>query len=252
MATPVSPDQRKENFTCSTCAKPYDNDGHEAKILPCLHTSCLSCLQHRQSKEQEKLSCFKCGTVVTQQGKTVDSLPNNFTVDNLKMYHDILNSTVSCGNCFDDGNNAVSFCHDCHCFLCQICLEAHKRMGALRSHKLSPMAELHERKFNPIRELYMQKCDKHLEQNLVQFCKDCKVAICSTCALVDHHGHASVNLTAIADEIAEALKQTSAKVEKIKCELSRKQEATDAIKKTLTANFTAKKERHKRVQAKNN
>ena len=217
MAAFLSLTQRQEDFneeflTCSICTEPYDNDQNQAKCLPCLHTYCKLCLQKVASKHP-KINCPNCRSLVTLPGGTVDSLPNNFLVENLKNYHDTLNFAISCGSCEDKGNQAVSFCHDCGCFLCQECVDAHRRLGPLRMHKLSTMAELQEKKCIPMAQCH-QQCKKHPKQDLTLFCREpnCKIPVCASCGHVDHRNHDLIDLSVAFDETVADMQRSIARV----------------------------------------
>ena len=162
MAASLSSVQRVEEFkeeflTCSLCVESYDNEEHQAKCLPCLHTYCQSCLQ-RHVSGKPKFNCPTCRCLITLPGETVASLTNNFFVENLKGYQDIFNHAVICGNC-DKGHSAASFCHDCGSFQCQSCMDNHSLMRSTRNHDLVPMSELQEKKCNPMmqKQLYCTK-----------------------------------------------------------------------------------------------
>ncbi len=161
------PEEFKEEFlTCSICSELYDNDEHKALFLPFLHSFCRSCLR-KHAEKRKILECPMCRCEV--KDKSADRLPVNFIVQNLMAYKDLLNMSVSCGNCDIDGVVAVSFCHHCGCFLCQNCVQYHQKIGPIaRDHKLSTMEELQESRYNPkVQTLY---CQKHPKKELTIFC----------------------------------------------------------------------------------
>ena len=251
MAESLSPTQQQEDFkeeflTCSICTEPYDNDQHQAKCLPCLHTYCISCLQNLAGK-RIKINCPNCRSLITFPGGTVDNLPNNFLVENLKNYHDIFSFAVLCGSCEDEGNQAVSFCHNCGCFLCQGCVDAHRRLGPLRMHKLSTIAELQEKKCNPMAQRH-QQCKKHPKQDLTLFCREpnCKIPVCASCGLVDHRGHDLIDLLVAFDEIVADMKRLIERVSLRNQEIIKEHATAEAIQKKLTDFFNQKeKDIHK-------
>ena len=219
-------------MTCPLCLEPYDTKDHLAKFLPCLHTYCQTCLQ-RLAGGKPKFKCPNCQGLITLTGGNVESLPNNFIVENLKEYQDIFNHTVICGNC-DVGNSAVSFCHDCSLFQCQSCVDIHSLMRSTRNHDLVPLAELKEKICNPIIQKH-QHCKKHPSLPLTLLCKneECKVPSCPSCGLVDHRGHDLVDLKASINDIVADLQQSAAKVESKIQELIRKRALIEANRKTL-------------------
>ncbi len=227
MATSESPSSakrsRREDFkeeflTCSICSEPYDNVARQAKCLPCLHTYCRSCLQNHAGGKA-KFDCPKCrGTVTLPDGKSVDSLPNNFMLDNLREYKDLFDSSMSCGRCDNpEACGAVSFCHDCSSFLCISCVDVHKSELPLQAHKLATLAELQRKKepVTPPNQGSSKLCTKH-GQYISFFCKSasCRLAVCETCRNEDHKCHDIVHMTAAMDDMAYDIQQLSAKLRK--------------------------------------
>ncbi|XP_072022067.1 tripartite motif-containing protein 3-like [Amphiura filiformis] len=252
MAASLSPVQRTEEFkdeflTCSICAEPFDDDERKAKCLSCLHTYCKSCLQSIAGK-QSNVNCPKCRKLITFPGETVDSLPNNFLVENLKEYQDILNSSIACDSCVS--GQAVSFCHDCGASLCQKCVDVHSQLGILRHHKLSAMAELQKMKPIPIMQK-PQHCTKHPKQDVTMYCTEanCKVPVCATCGLLDHQGHKLIELSAEIATIIDDMHKATAKLNETKKELEHKQLRVAGLQETITTNFKRKeKEMQESVQ----
>ncbi|XP_072017256.1 E3 ubiquitin-protein ligase TRIM56-like [Amphiura filiformis] len=243
MAASLSYTQRKEDFkdeflTCSICTEPYDNDKRMAKYLPCLHTYCKSCLQSIAGK-RPTLDCPKCRKLISLPRGTVDGLPNNFIVENLKEYQGIFNSSISCGSCIDDP--AASFCHDCGLFLCQKCIDAHRQFGPHKQHKLLTLAELQEKKYNPLMQ-QQQHCLKHQKQDMTMYCTEsnCKVPVCATCGLLDHRGHDLVELSVAIAKVIDDMHLSTARVRQRSQELACKRVAVESLQETLTTNFKKK------------
>ncbi|XP_072016403.1 tripartite motif-containing protein 3-like [Amphiura filiformis] len=209
--------QKQEEFkdeflTCPICAELYDGTIHKAKCLPCLHSFCASCIQ-RYIKERKSFACPKCRQTVQLEAEgDLTSLPNNFIVENLKEYHDIFKLSVPCGNC-DDGENAVCFCHDCACFVCQGCVDMHQKMHSLRVHNLSTMTELRKKKNSPMSQC-QQRCEKHPKQEMTLYCQKeaCKSPVCPTCAHVEHRGHDLVYIEVAVEKTSEELQGAAGKV----------------------------------------
>ena len=172
MAASMLSTQRQEDFkeqflTCPICYEAYDKDEHQAKFLPCLHSYCKSCLQQHADR-RPKINCPNCRKEVALPDGAVDSLPNNFVVENLKDYQDVFNLVVTCQSC-DEGSTAVSFCYDCGYFLCTACEDDHRRLRPLRHHKISTMAEYQQ---DGNKTKIHQRCLKHPGKHLDLYCKE--------------------------------------------------------------------------------
>ena len=246
MAANTSPSKQKEDkekiLTCPICTKSYDNDEHQAKFLPCLHSYCKSCLQQRAGKGPE-IYCPKCHDVVYVPSENVYSLPGNYIVENLMTYQDAFNDSVCCGSCKREGTQGVSYCQHCACFLCKLCMENHEQMRPLQHHKILTMDELRKDKNKST----MQKnvyCEKHPNYELTMYCSEvnCQVPICSTCGLIDHHGHTMIELSAAAREIIVAVQQSCATLTAKNAELARKRTQVETMKQYLSENFNQRKE----------
>ncbi len=246
-AMPKQDEFKEEFLTCSICTYSFDQDKHRAKCLPCLHTYCLACLQNIAGGRPQ-LNCPNDRKLVTLPGGTVDNLPNNFLVENLKEYQDIFNLTVACGGC-DSQLHAESFCHDCGVFLCQKCIAYHRDFRPLQSHKLLTLAELQEKKCNPNTQR-QRECTKHPKQDVTMYCReaDCKVPVCGTCAHLDHQGHDLIDLSAAVGQVITDMQQSMGRVNERNQELVQKRLTIEQQKQELTTNFN-KKEKEMREEA---
>ncbi|XP_072016441.1 E3 ubiquitin-protein ligase TRIM45-like [Amphiura filiformis] len=229
-----------EFLTCSICAEPFDSvsgdHDHQAKCLPCLHTYCKACLQSIAGKKST-FDCPKCRKLITLPGGTVDSLPNNFLVENLMEYQNIFNLEVSCGNC-DKGGPALTFCNDCGCFQCQRCTDTHQEIRSMRHHQMVPIEQLRAKKSNPMIQ-QLQHCKKHPKQELTLYCKNdnCKLPVCASCGLVDHRTHELIHFDAAIDEIITAMRQSSDIVNKRNSYLVKKRVEIESLQKTIAGSF---------------
>ncbi|XP_072030170.1 tripartite motif-containing protein 2-like [Amphiura filiformis] len=243
MAASVLAGNRKEEFkkeflTCAICAEPYDNDKHQAKCLPCLHTYCKSCLQSIAGNRSQ-FNCPKCRKLIILPGGTVDSLPNNFIVENLKEYQNIFNPAVICGNC-DDDNSAVSFCHDCASFQCQGCIDNHQKIRFMRHHQLVTIEELKAKKCNPM--MQQEHCTKHPKQDMTMYCReaDCKVPVCATCGHLDHRGHDLIELSTAIEQVVADMQHSSERVNMRSQEFACARLGAEELQQYLTTNFRKK------------
>ena len=110
----------------------------DPKILDCLHSFCLNCLDElisRQQPKADKITCPLCRreTVVPDSG--LQSLPTCFfltsLIDDVKEQERLLGETsedvVTCDGC-DEGDESVWRCQDCDANICHKCQESHQRV----------------------------------------------------------------------------------------------------------------------------
>ena len=228
---------QQDDMNCLLCGTPYDTQDHQAKYLPCLHTFCKSCLQNYASSPAE-LNCPSCGLHVTLplEEMCIDSLPNDFNVENAKLYEHLCNSDLTCQNCNND-NPAKCYCEDCQCFQCEECIANHSRMNSMQNHKLVSFTELKESGFHQ-----QMHCKKHPTLPLSMFCRKvtCNIAVCPSCVLIHHIDHDCVDLHDGFDMVKSLIQQSLKKLRHNKQALETTKAATEAMKEKVFRNFQLK------------
>lgn len=139
-----------EIANCPICLEDFKN----SRLLPCVHSFCLECLQgHCKDKATgDKVACPVCRRECQIPDDGLQALPHNFFVQNLIDARDASSQKaeeVLCEVCVvendeDEGEipTATMYCADCHQKLCKSCSRPHKvwRSGA---HQVRPLgAEL--------------------------------------------------------------------------------------------------------------
>ena len=191
-----------EELSCSVCMCKYT----DPKQLPCLHSFCLHCLNgiQRTSGGRDKIACPECRQEfnVPDNGNLA-ALPTNFRINSLL---DVLaikecNATgVKCGNC-DERTKQSHYCFQCYAFWCEECIGLHNRMKANKDHYALALEEFREQDFeNILKRPSFCGIPGHGKKEMEFFCKVCEVAICNSCALLDHEGHAKMPLELAANE----------------------------------------------------
>ena len=191
-----------EEVSCSVCMCKYT----DPKQLPCLHSFCLHCLNgiQRTSGRRDKIACPECRQEfnVPDNGNLA-ALPTNFRINSLL---DVLaikecNTTgVKCGNC-DERTKQSHYCFQCYSFWCEECIGLHNRIKANKDHYALALEEFQDQDFeNILKRPSFCGIPGHEKEKMKFFCKICKVAICNSCALLDHEGHAKMLLELAANE----------------------------------------------------
>ena len=111
-----------------------------------------------------------------------------------------------------DSNAAAGWCMDCQSYLCQQCMDLHKRQKITNGHKLLSLAESKEGALAQLHQKHM--CSEHEEEELKIYCKTCQEVICSDCAIVSHKGHQYAFIKDAKKELLCELREVIAQVKK--------------------------------------
>ena len=191
------------DLTCTICQSTY-TDPH---ILSCLHSFCKSCLSKHISATKvrghygrDTIKCPLCRGEHSLSSKGVnDLMPNTQLarkVENLSQNFEPIRQ--QCDEC--EAANVVSFCSECEIFLCELCVQYHKRVARLKSHEL---VHPEQAKKKPKPKSF--QCATHPTESLEVYCITCESIICRDCALYAHRGHLFKRAVEASDEIRKSL-----------------------------------------------
>ncbi|XP_022108458.1 E3 ubiquitin-protein ligase TRIM33-like isoform X2 [Acanthaster planci] len=212
----------QDHLECSICSCRFK----EPKVLDCLHSFCLKCLQQLsqgQGSGSTKLTCPLCRHDTKLKGNDVAALPNNFALGALVEEFTIqeqlsgvqLGSEIKCQAC-EEENPAISRCMDCDSFLCQECKTLHGRLAMLKSHSIRTLDELSSGKNvykSKLRET--PKCARHPDQIVSMYCNTCETVVCTTCYALHHAKHSLTDLSEASGKCKQDIAEMMAKAEKI-------------------------------------
>ena len=195
-------DNLHDEVSCSVCMCTFT----DPKQLPCLHSFCLHCLNgiQRTSGVHGKIVCPECRRQFQISGSGNPSeLPTNFRINSLL---DVLaikecsTVNVKCRNC-DKRSAQTLYCFQCCSFWCEECVVAHNIIRENKDHRTLALKDFQDQDIQAVleRPAFCQK-KHHEKEELKFFCKGCKVAICSTCAVTLHEGHGKMPLQEATDE----------------------------------------------------
>ena len=190
---------------CPICTEVYT----DPRVLPCVHTYCLKCLETLSKDKQpgDKLACPLCRKEFTMPSSGVEDLPKNFFVANFLHMKELSSSVESetshCEACSggeenetDVQNVASVYCMECQVMLCHSCERAHKGIKLTRSHKLIEIADEIS-----VETLYQSMppsyCDQHQDKSIEIYCFKCKMAVCMTCYIELHNTHKCTNVSKV-------------------------------------------------------
>ena len=172
----------------------------DPKQLPCLHSFCLHCLNgiQRTSGVHGKITCPECRRQFEIPGSgNLSVLPTNFRINSLidvLAIKECSTANVKCGNC-DKRSAQTLYCFQCCSFWCEECILAHNIIRTNKEHKTLALKDFQDQDIEAVlkRPAFCQK-ELHEKEELKFFCKNCKVAICNSCAMTLHEGHGKMLL----------------------------------------------------------
>ncbi|XP_038057135.1 tripartite motif-containing protein 3-like [Patiria miniata] len=169
----------------------------DPKMLDCLHSYCLKCLEEMMSKQRPeagKITCPVCRRETQVPDGGLQSLSSSFflssLVDEVKQQEAALGEasapTATC-DC-EEGKEATWRCLDCSDNLCQECWKAHGRFKSTKDHQIISLGDWHKSKMPPAEhsKSITRMCTIHTDHPLCFFCDTCDTLICSMCAALDH------------------------------------------------------------------
>jgi len=221
----------------------------------------------------QELACPLCRSVFTVPLGGVETVPNNFFMNQLleidkasiPEIRSVLKKAATCELCSDSGVEvtATAFCVECDQCFCNGCSKTHNKIKGTRSHQLVPIediASLKDRK-----EMSVTYCQVHPYRLVELYCYDCKTITCVTCYVENHNKHECADIKKSAENFNEQLNedisnvstcvvQSRTNVEEMEANLKRfveKVEATEAeIAKVMGELHSFKMEGRKKLECK--
>ena len=200
-----------DNLKCSICFELFS----DPRLLPCLHTYCLKCLQRLVSDQKSHLNCPQC--------RAKHEIPKDGVATYLSDLSILPELEVAkgqgqkkiCGFC-TTSEVAVGYCNDCGEYLCQYCQDVmHKRGKMFVSHTVSSIEEATSIASSSFT-YFLKKsslCSFHPKYELEIFCKTCNTLVCCKCMLeTTHKGHSYDFFKNVQDELTETIKSLTQKV----------------------------------------
>src|SRR6218665_1771843 len=198
-------DEMADVTECCICTDVFT----KPKILPCIHTFCLRCLEKygTEKKTGDQMTCQICRSEFFVPDGGFCNLPNNFFIDKMVEIRKLSEpSTIEalCGTCPDeDRMKAKMFCLQCEQNLCERCCVAHSKMKLCQNHQVVEIGNnLKPQEVN----FRSSNCDQHPGEIVKMYCEDDKATICFLCFAESHQMHKCLSVTKASEEFSSSLR----------------------------------------------
>jgi len=230
MARKLSADKALDDMTeCSICAEVFT----DPRVLPCIHTFCLKCLQQygKDGHPGDSMACPLCRKEFTIPDDGLSGMQKNFFMEKLlhvrKLSAGQEAQHIPCDVCSSDEASASEtvkpasmYCVQCQQNYCEQCSLYHRKVKSTSSHTQVDIGK--ELEFaEVISKISPATCEQRKNEEIKVFChcQECKVAICMMCFIKSHKTHdcsdieeVSENLRSLVitdmDKVADFLKKT--------------------------------------------
>ena len=180
-----------DQLSCSVCLEEY----RRPRVLPCLHVFCEACLEKLAVAQGGRLSapCPNCRQPALLPQGGVASLPSAFYIQHLFEVKDALEKVrdpkkAQCDKCGE--GEAQGFCRDCGQFICQLCLDMHRKWREFQSHEISSLNDVQETASKMVTPKKVTTlCPKHPTELIKIYCEKCDELICRDCTVKTHRDH---------------------------------------------------------------
>ena len=175
---------KDSNLSCVSCGENVE----ELKCLPCLHSLALCSKEDCQQKAiRYRVSCEICKEVysIPPEGLSDHPFALRMALSNQHKKEGIL-----CEEMHEEERSAVSFCSECDEFICQECVDRHKKIRGLLKHTLKSLKDVFNEGGTGRKDFL--KCEKHGETCKL-FCHSCSEVICHICSSIEPHRSHSVS-----------------------------------------------------------
>ena len=208
---------------CPICTNSYT----DPKVLPCIHTFCLKCLNQwgKDKQSGDQVSCPFCRKEFVIPVGGLEALPTNFFITKLldvkeitmSKIKDIANYCDACSDIREEKEIATMYCINCEQYLCTFCGNCHLKLKSSKSHKV--VATETGIQQSDLTKILLSFCDQHQERAIELYCFDCKSAICMLCFVEIHKLHNCSNIDKVAEELQKTINDDVSHVEKqiLKC-----------------------------------
>ena len=212
----------------------------DPKLLPCIHTFCLKCLNQLWADKRpgDKVPCPMCRAEFIIPFGGFTNLPRNSFIEKLietkkaSAKFEIQKCDVCV--CWRVDRDATNFCVECQQNLCKECTDWHKLLNNTKCHLVVSVKDC-PKIGKILGQSSVMFCNQHKEKKVKLYCRECRDALCTTCFLLKHNGHEFSDFTEVVKNYKDQIQKGIGKTKKIITELIQKSEHMDEF----TTNFTS-------------
>ena len=187
------------NFAKHTVCKYCKNVYCDPRMLGCLHSYCLQCIEKIQNG-RSFIACHSCNHLTPSPNGGVISLPQNIRLKEEIQFDNILqkvnvNPLPECGSCGDETSDSVAYCKDCCNLLCPHCWDVHKKANKFCSHVTFAIGDLKISQNDLLKTLPIPQCPDHTDKKQSFYCTECDVSVCNQCYISRHNTHHTIEVS---------------------------------------------------------
>ena len=225
---------------CPSCREVYT----DPRLLPCVHTFCLTCIQGQSEDKQpgDELACPLCGKEFTVPSNGVGGLAKNFFVQKFLQMRELsgVESQVShCEACsegeVEEKRVATVYCVECQQKICQTCEQYHRTFKATRHHSIVNIGD--ELVADTLFDALPENCETHSDDPLKIYCVECESAMCTMCYMESHKTHECSDISKVDGDLRKRMagdvEKTSAGVEKYRQMLQNLEKEESELEETI-------------------
>ena len=237
-------------LTCKICCRLYN----DPKILPCVHTFCLICIQKlaQTSTTADAVFCPECKQSVAVSRGTITDLKQNVFINGLiEVVKVKSNKDVECTACNFRGKSspAESRCLDCGDYLCPRCSDGHNASSATWNQNKVLLEDIKTGTYDKhLRILHRITCSEHQSKVMKYYCTKCQIPTCILCIYTKHYKHKYVLTNeAVTDRKSRLNSHLQAIREKVSCLENEEKQVHKNISGIDVMESTVKKDIDKQV-----
>ncbi|XP_070546849.1 tripartite motif-containing protein 2-like [Ptychodera flava] len=221
------PEIRANLLHCSICFEQYTNP----RCLPCLHSFCYSCLS-KYVKNADTIRCPSCNQTWDIPDDGIGKFPPNYLLNDLLEIigpEEEVEIDRKCQICNESPQCYV--CVDCVCCMCDECTDHHRKLPAVKEHRIFPLEEITQVKAHQHslirRDIH---CKRH-NKIIGKFCNTCEVQVCESCIASTHRSHTYVPISAVTKQYQKLL---SGCLKSMKTKLRKYEKVTKRLETSLS------------------